>query len=901
MRKKYLSALLFGALLFASAGRTFTSCKDYDDDINNLQEQINTINTTLTELKSQIGTAGVSSVTFDEATGVLTVVDGKGTNSYKIATSASAMVEAEIKDGKLYINEEEIGAVVGEVTVKDGKLMVDGKEVASLGGESSVVLVKNEDTQTCTLTVGDQTVTLPLNAYANAALNVNMPVNGQGYSEFNGGNDILWNIIKDANADWKGPKGAIVANQFAVGNITALGGVSVSPYTYDLSAQKLTLVDTEGHEAPVVVTASPAAAVEDGTPATGGSRASSANGLWNLSIAMSDKVTAETIADDFVSNNKYVLYALAVNGEVVSPYTVQIKTDTKVTTNVNFAFDDAEIALFNSDKTAANGTIQLKAGEKNTLVYNNPAVYDSYIVFEGSNYDKANSLNVKADGMDITVPASLNNLDLTATIYVMTVDGKVQDKQNFKISTASATIDTPAELEASKYAITAKNPNFILIDVADVFTYSEIETLDKRNFTLEVTSNNKDKFFYYTADNKGVLDVNAVSFIKNIKADGTEEAWNKNADAISALKYVKFNVNNGATDGTTEYVYNSETEAGTYELTIALLDAAGGNEVRKFTTDLEVTVPSIDDFVTKSAAWDGNTVSMNVADGTGTAANYKGNMMSIYSMKTGAEKTNLSFVFNSANTPGTAIFTGASVATTDVQKYSPVKLTAGANQTVNVTTIATDDKSFTTTIKDEFILSGGAIKNTAAEGEDATYYLQPIKFTTVYNVNGVEIKSETNTMNIVNSSEGDKIVYLDKYGREATPEISSNKVAYATTSNDDNVKAAQGTSIADLDGDKAKLCITPGLYKYINGVYSPLTQSDATTGNKYAITFTTYDQVGGDAKVKWGTSDIEFSGLSAGVYDITLKIVDTTSMKVNDGTKDQNVRFDFPSLTVSKK
>ena len=39
MRKKYLSALLFGALLFASAG-TFTSCKDYDDDINNLQQQI---------------------------------------------------------------------------------------------------------------------------------------------------------------------------------------------------------------------------------------------------------------------------------------------------------------------------------------------------------------------------------------------------------------------------------------------------------------------------------------------------------------------------------------------------------------------------------------------------------------------------------------------------------------------------------------------------------------------------------------------------------------------------------------------------------------------------------------------------------------------------------------------
>ena len=44
MRKKYLSALLFGALLFASAG-TFTSCKDYDEDINNLQSQIDKLAT----------------------------------------------------------------------------------------------------------------------------------------------------------------------------------------------------------------------------------------------------------------------------------------------------------------------------------------------------------------------------------------------------------------------------------------------------------------------------------------------------------------------------------------------------------------------------------------------------------------------------------------------------------------------------------------------------------------------------------------------------------------------------------------------------------------------------------------------------------------------------------------
>ena len=46
MNKKFLSAVLFGALMVSSTG-TFVSCKDYDDDIDQ-------INNTLTDLKSQI-------------------------------------------------------------------------------------------------------------------------------------------------------------------------------------------------------------------------------------------------------------------------------------------------------------------------------------------------------------------------------------------------------------------------------------------------------------------------------------------------------------------------------------------------------------------------------------------------------------------------------------------------------------------------------------------------------------------------------------------------------------------------------------------------------------------------------------------------------------------------------
>ena len=49
MRKKILSALLLGLFTVASTS-TFVSCKDYDDDVKNLQEQITTNDTNLKKL-----------------------------------------------------------------------------------------------------------------------------------------------------------------------------------------------------------------------------------------------------------------------------------------------------------------------------------------------------------------------------------------------------------------------------------------------------------------------------------------------------------------------------------------------------------------------------------------------------------------------------------------------------------------------------------------------------------------------------------------------------------------------------------------------------------------------------------------------------------------------------------
>ena len=54
MNKKFLSAILFGALMVSSTG-TFVSCKDYDDDIKDLQEQINSNKDAIAALQKLVG------------------------------------------------------------------------------------------------------------------------------------------------------------------------------------------------------------------------------------------------------------------------------------------------------------------------------------------------------------------------------------------------------------------------------------------------------------------------------------------------------------------------------------------------------------------------------------------------------------------------------------------------------------------------------------------------------------------------------------------------------------------------------------------------------------------------------------------------------------------------------
>ena len=81
MNKKKVFSYLFIGLLAAGATGTVTSCKDYDDDINNLQGQIKANADKIAEIEKLIKGGSVITNVAQSETGVtVTLSDGKSFN-----------------------------------------------------------------------------------------------------------------------------------------------------------------------------------------------------------------------------------------------------------------------------------------------------------------------------------------------------------------------------------------------------------------------------------------------------------------------------------------------------------------------------------------------------------------------------------------------------------------------------------------------------------------------------------------------------------------------------------------------------------------------------------------------------------------------------------------------------
>lgn len=157
MNKKFLSAALFGTLLAASTG-TFTSCKDYDDDINGLQEQVDankkTLDEKLTALQTAMDKANTEVTAAKAAAAAAQAAADKAAQAAAAAAQAAAQAKVDaIAEATRLVNELKVA-----VDKKVDKSVYDAK-MQLLDASISVINGKLE-----TLTEADKAINLQIEA-----------------------------------------------------------------------------------------------------------------------------------------------------------------------------------------------------------------------------------------------------------------------------------------------------------------------------------------------------------------------------------------------------------------------------------------------------------------------------------------------------------------------------------------------------------------------------------------------------------------------------------------------------------------------------------------------------------------------------------------------------------------
>ena len=644
MRKKYLSALLFGALLFASAG-TFTSCKDYDDDISNLQEQINAINTSLDELSDKINGLGAGVTDFKYENGKLIIVTDKGTNFEVTLPEADGIKELEIKDGVLYADGEAVGAVAGEggavsVEVKDGVLYING-EAQELNDEvgRKVVIVDNGD-GTYTLTADGTSCVLPkASASVSIALIGDATTTNNYYYFTNlsqntaqadatvakGG--ILWGKAEKYKGGWEGLK-PVAKGQLLVGQIRTVD-VEVSPATFDLNTVKLTLVNTLGETAPVTVT--PIVEGKKG-PGLSGSRAADENGNWSLQIAMTEDVTANNIGTEFASRNEngdYAYqnerYALAIDGKVATGYDIIVDTQEQANagdfTTASFANVEYKYKKNGEWKDWNQTTAEtLPLGETTLTIHSasgetaTDKIYDAYI--EIMDEDAAERYGITVSGMTITASDKAGALEkFPIKIHVLDVNGNEveSDELNIKFETSTVAPVTFPDQTCVFMPTIATEGAFILVDMGDIFTSltaEEADAVSGRTYeavTWYTTVNTKTFATESTMEEGGLYAINedahvATGAASEIMYYASQEDALK--DAMKGDKDLAIKVEKGKskTIRTIKYAaipmsaFKNNAYEGVSDIIIKMLDK-DNNEVRKAMASVTVALPAFDDIL----------------------------------------------------------------------------------------------------------------------------------------------------------------------------------------------------------------------------------------------------------------------------------------------------------------
>ena len=484
---------------------TFVSCKDYDDDIDR-------IDNTLNDLKSQIAALQTEVANGDYITNVTKTADGKGM-TFTFSKGKSVTVALDVKDGADG-KPGEPGKNAQQVTISDeGELMIDGVGTGIKAGKaeagkpsikieggnwwlinekgvyedtkipaSGLSAVQNDADKSWTLTLVDadgkqQVIEVPSaatmiseivvapNDVANSIENATAGVNVTSYT-----------FAKPEK--WDGPR-ALADNNSVIYAVSGLD-IRVNPVGVNVAETPFTLVNTKNSTFPNIKFAATAESGDDALDfdKINGRAANTGNGLWSL--GMKSFILSEADAKDFkeaVTKANNVAYAVTAGTTTRSLYNVAIVQGTpKSLDKVKVKeISDSEATLVAKASTPTAKSITVDVNETYTV---NPveaeAFYDMY--FTVSNLDK-DTYGVKWDNAArtfiVTKKPDMVTTNLSFPLTVTTLDNNGTIKvAEYTVNLSSSIIATP-----DYQPVTYNIPNLYDTDTNNEHFNISLETL----------------------------------------------------------------------------------------------------------------------------------------------------------------------------------------------------------------------------------------------------------------------------------------------------------------------------------------------------------------------------------------------------------------------------------------
>ena len=612
MNKKFLSAILFGALMVSSTG-TFVSCKDYDDDIDAINKELTDLKSKLSDLESKVNAGGAYVTKIESVDGgfKVSVSDGTSYNLTVASAAAGSKVVIDDKTGEISIDDKATGwfATTGEGEeavdmtpyVKDGYWYLYDKtakdfvksEYKAAGNAYAVVA-----NGICTLNIPDadgkmQTIQLPTTSAA--ITGVQFIDVTSGAVETDPAYALNYGVATKDNAKWDGPKGAITKDQLLVGTIEPLT-LQVYPSSADLSNADIKLVGSDGTVAPVKVTATPFEGVI--------TKAASANGLWNLNIRPDETVTDKTIADAFKAELGDYAYALQINGNILTGYASEVTPADKASSATATSLTDTDVK-YNAKVLSGN---KVPFGETVTLEFDGAKAYDAYLTPKSASELELAGVTIDGKTMSFTSTEKAAGKTVKFTVNFVNFKGETGTTFDITVTFKGATVDPEAPVAAVKYTAT-DGVKPIIIDLGTTFTSLSAQTataLAAVTPTWNVISIDGKAVAttdQSTANGKFAFAMTQVKYYSDLKADGTpktEVTPINTADNLKKVKYAVFAHSD----------YQATAAPGAYVLNMTFVD--GENELKKVVAPVTISVPTFTDLFTKvTSVWNADKTVLN--------------------------------------------------------------------------------------------------------------------------------------------------------------------------------------------------------------------------------------------------------------------------------------------------